>query len=305
MADAEDGFALTARELRDDRQMVLSKLARLRSKKLSMLADMDRVTLSRAALAEIELLERPELVTRIADAYRLFAMSVDIVDRVTLPANTDVVFEGAQGILLDETHGFHPYTTWSTTTSRNAFAVMKEAEWSGGHRVIGVTRGYSTRHGQGPFVPWDGVLDEGLMEGEHNGAGDWQGSFRNGPLDAVALQYALEVDQAVDCLAITCLDRISEFCQAARVWEVCTGYNLADNKGLMRRIPLDNLLACDLDKQAEITQLLMGATPELIVLPKSGEKGPLVAFIQGVTGRPVACASWGPTSEDKYWFDID
>jgi len=59
----------------------------------------------------------------IADVYRAVA------ERVTLAGDGHlkrlltqgpVVFEGAQGVLLDEWHGFHPYTTWSTTTFANA-----------------------------------------------------------------------------------------------------------------------------------------------------------------------------------------
>src|SRR5690242_19781782 len=55
-------------------------------------------------------------------AFRAFAERVSIVDSTylnrLLRAGT-VVFEGAQGVLLDEWHGFHPYTTWSTTTFAN------------------------------------------------------------------------------------------------------------------------------------------------------------------------------------------
>ena len=42
-----------------------------------------------------------------------------------------VVFEGAQGVLLDEWRGFHPYTTWSTTTFGNAEALLAEAGMPG------------------------------------------------------------------------------------------------------------------------------------------------------------------------------
>jgi len=70
-----------------------------------------------------------------------------------------VVFEGAQGVLLDEWRGFHPYTTWSTTTFENAEALLKEAGMPGEALRLGVTRAYLTRHGPGPFVTEDPTLE--------------------------------------------------------------------------------------------------------------------------------------------------
>ena len=87
------------------------------------------------------------------------------------------VFEGAQGVLLDEWRGFHPYTTWSTTTFANAETLLAEA----GETAIrlGVVRCYLTRHGPGPFVTEDPTLE---IPEPHNGTGTWQGAFRNGSL---------------------------------------------------------------------------------------------------------------------------
>jgi hypothetical protein len=74
-------------------------------------------------------LEGPS-VDDLCDANRAFAEGVAVVDggylRRLLRAGP-VAFEGAQGILLDEWHGFHPYTTWSTTTFANAEALLAEA----------------------------------------------------------------------------------------------------------------------------------------------------------------------------------
>lgn len=51
--------------------------------------------------------------------------------------------------------GFHPYTTWSTTTFGNAEALLAEAGMAGAAIRLGVTRTYMTRHGPGPFVTED------------------------------------------------------------------------------------------------------------------------------------------------------
>ena len=84
-------------------------------------------------------------------------------------------------MLLDEWRGFHPYTTWSTTTFANAEALLAEA----GETAVrlGAVRCYLTRHGPGPFVTEDPTLE---LPEPHNGTGTWQGAFRAGHPDAVA-----------------------------------------------------------------------------------------------------------------------
>jgi len=103
----------------------------------------------------------------VAHAYRAFAMRVNIVDGsylARLLRTAPVVFEGAQGVLLDEWRGFHPYTTWSTTTFANAGELLAEA----GQQAfrLGVIRTFMTRHGPGPFVTEDRALD---LPEPHNG----------------------------------------------------------------------------------------------------------------------------------------
>ncbi len=93
-----------------------------------------------------------------------------------------VVFEGAQGILLDEWHGFHPYTTWSTTTFGNADTLLAEAGQTATR--LGVARCYLTRHGPGPLVTEDPTLE---LPDRYNRRNEWQGPFRTGHFDAVAL----------------------------------------------------------------------------------------------------------------------
>jgi adenylosuccinate synthase len=140
-------------------------------------------------------------VQDIADVYRAFGEAVGIVDEKyvqNLLRAGPCVFEGAQGVLLDETHGFHPHTTWSTTTFANA------EELAGGPvRRIGVLRTYTTRHGAGPHPTEDPTWD---LPEAHNHTGPWQGRFRTGPFDAVAHRYAADVCGGVDEVALTHLD---------------------------------------------------------------------------------------------------
>ncbi|HSA50393.1 MAG TPA: adenylosuccinate synthetase, partial [Yinghuangia sp.] len=77
-----------------------------------------------------------------ASVFAAFGAAVRIVDGTflrTLLRAGPVVFEGAQGVLLDEWHGFHPYTTWSTTTFAGADALLADAGAPGAVRV-GVVR---------------------------------------------------------------------------------------------------------------------------------------------------------------------
>lgn len=112
-----------------------------------------------------------------------------------------VVFEGAQGVLLDETYGFHPHTTWSTVVPRNARELLQGRP----ARVIGVTRTYQTRHGAGPLPTEDPDVLARFPE-RHNGTGEFQGAWRAGHLDANLLRYSVDCCGGIDGLAVTHLD---------------------------------------------------------------------------------------------------
>jgi adenylosuccinate synthase len=118
-----------------------------------------------------------------------------------------IVFEGAQGVLLDQDFGFTPHVTWTRTTFENADVLIKEAG-SGVSNVtrMGVLRSYMTRHGAGPLV-----TESALNRPEaHNDATGYQGAFRTGELDFPALTYAMRTIAGVDELAVTHMDRIPE-----------------------------------------------------------------------------------------------
>lgn len=129
----------------------------------------------------------------------------------------DTVFEGAQGVLLDQYCGFFPHVTRSTCTFENALTLLKDAAFTGETTRIGLLRGYSTRHGAGPFVTEDKRL---CLPPCHNHTNDWQGHFRLGWFDAVSARYAIEASGGVDQLAITNLDRMEGL---ARV-KIATAY---------------------------------------------------------------------------------
>jgi adenylosuccinate synthase len=139
--------------------------------------------------------------------------TVQVKTPVIKPTHT-VIFEGAQGILLDMDHGFFPHVTRSNTTCVNA---LKLVERFGLERPIVdyITRTYLTRHGYGPLPFECYAADMGLtnIEDETNVYNDWQKAFRYAPLNLDLLQYAIISDQNYSRhlswrLNVTCLDQV-------------------------------------------------------------------------------------------------
>jgi adenylosuccinate synthase len=197
-----------------------------------------------------------------------------------------VVFEGAQGVLLDEWRGFHPYTTWSTTTFENAEELLGEAGLAGVR--VGVTRAYQTRHGPGPFVTADPTLE---LPEPHNRAGQWQGPVRAGHLDAVALRYAVEACGGIDAVALTHLDTAREHAGKLRI---CRAYRVGERGLTDRLVPGPHR---DLAYQERLTSMLLAARPVYGGAP--GSDGDWCDAVAEITGAPVALRSHGPASAAK------
>ncbi|MBB2942735.1 adenylosuccinate synthase [Actinoplanes lutulentus] len=211
----------------------------------------------------------------VIDAFTAFGEAVRIVgsdhtDR--LLSEGPCVFEGAQGVLLDEWRGWHPYTTWSTTTFDNV------TELCGSFRRLGVVRTYTTRHGAGPFVT---EAPLGLDE-PHNGQGAWQGAFRTGHFDAVAHRYAAEVAGGVDALAVTHLD--------VQGLKMCTSYRTGEV--IWDRIEPGPHR--DLAYQERLTERLNQTVPATLRHP-----GNWTEEIAEILDAPVEIESYGPRSSDK------
>jgi adenylosuccinate synthase len=156
----------------------------------------------------------------ILKTYSDFCSKTKIVaqeDILKIIRNNSIVFEGAQGVLLDKDFGFFPHVTRSNTTFYNAFELLEKAGYDGEIKKIGIMRGYMTRHGAGPFVT---EYEKLKLKPCHNSYNQWQGNFRLGWLDAVALKYALEALGGVDILAVTNLDRMAGLNKV----KICTGY---------------------------------------------------------------------------------
>lgn len=220
-------------------------------------------------------------LARYADfARQVFHVGRDNLTGILAQSGAVVVFEGAQGVLLDETYGFHPHTTWTDITFGNAEQLLRDSRplierW-------GVVRTHATRHGAGPFVTEDTTLDPAGFD-EFNTLGRWQGGFRVGTFDRVALRYALSAIGGVDRIALTHCDRpidrvCVEYQPADEDTEFFEGYGIR-----FRRRPT-------LEYQEKLGQALTRTRPMSI------HDSPIKTRF---FGTPVGMQSFGPRLQDK------
>jgi len=172
-------------------------------------------------------------------------------------ASPNNVWEGAQGLLLDENYGFHPNTTWSTTGSNNITSLYSyHGLFLGSYAEVervGVLRSHMTRHGVGAFVTEDEDCQQ-WVEDDDNGHNEWQQTFRAGHLDMVMLRYSRQLC-AVDTFVLTHFDKL----ESGGSVKICHSYN----GGYCPDIhPMPSL-----SKQEELTGMLMRATPDYTTIP--------------------------------------
>jgi len=146
----------------------------------------------------------------------------------------NILLEGAQGTLLDLDHGTYPFVTSSTAVAGGA-AVGAGIGPTRIRRVVGITKGYATRVGEGPFpTELHDAIGARIRE-----AGSEFGSVtgrprRTGWLDLPALRYAARVN-GLDGLAVTKLDVLTGLPEV----KVCIAYDTP--QGRTRELPIDHL----------------------------------------------------------------
>lgn len=194
-----------------------------------------------------------------------------------------VVFEGAQGILLDEWRGFHPHTTWSSITTDAVESVAMRFGIEEPIEHLGALRTYVTRHGEGPLPTHDPMLDKLLPE-PHNHEEGWQGQFRRGNPDAVLLRYAIKAIGNLSGLLISHLDVFGR--GIALRW--CEAYNTGAN------LPIST--ENDLTHQSELTRQLCESRPVYAHSRITSEEM-FLQHMQGVTALPIRLVSRGNTAD--------
>ncbi len=246
--------------------------------------------LAKAAKAEEPLLDPEAIVTEYAAlGARLKEFvgdtSVYLADQVRKGAR--ILFEGAQGTLLDIDHGTYPYVTSSNTVAGNA-AVGSGLGPTAIDRVMGISKAYTTRVGAGPFPTelHDELGDRLRKVGDEFGSTTGR-PRRCGWLDTVVLRYAARVN-GLWALALTKLDVLS----GLSTLQVCTGYELDGKR--VDEFPGD---LEDLSRVKPIYEELQGWEQSLAGartledLPPAAQR--YVRRVEEIVGIPVVCISVG------------
>ncbi|MBC7346065.1 MAG: adenylosuccinate synthase [Clostridia bacterium] len=244
------------------------------------LAAAGKETLDAAALAEEYLALGAKLEPFVADTSLLINRALDQGARV--------LFEGAQGTLLDLDHGTYPYVTSSHPVAAGA-CLGSGVGPTRIDRVLGVVKAYCTRVGEGPF-PTEIAGEEGdLLRERGREWGTTTGRPRRcGWLDAVALRHAVRVN-ALDGLAITKLDVLDAL---PRV-KIAVAYRCRGQ--LLEEFPTDlaSLRACEpVYEELEGWQTGIQEARSLNALPAAARR--YLARLEELAGVPVFLVAVGP-----------
>jgi adenylosuccinate synthase len=197
-----------------------------------------------------------------------------------------ILFEGAQGCLLDVEHGTYPFVTSSHSSTGGAFSGTGLPPHD--MRVIGVAKAYATRVGEGPFPTElkNDLGDKLRIAGKEFGSTTGR-PRRCGWFDAVAVRYAAAVSGAAE-LTVTNLDVLSGFDPL----QIAVAYRLPDG-GRTDRFP-----AFDLEAAEPVYETLPGFREDLRQvrrfqdLPSAAQR--YIAALEQHGGVPVRTISVGP-----------
>ena len=214
---------------------------------------------------------------------------------------SNILFEGAQGTLLDVDHGTYPYVTSSNTTAGGAATGTGVGPLHFDY-VLGITKAYTTRVGSGPFpTELFDELGEHLSKRGHEFGATTGRKRRCGWFDAVALRRSRQLN-SLSGICITKLDVLD----GLETLQICTGYQC---NGEIRKTPpsgADEFAGCkpvyeELPGWEESTLGIRKFSD----LPANAQK--YIRRLEEVTETPVAMVSTGPDREEtiilKHPFD--
>ncbi|HJV60034.1 MAG TPA: adenylosuccinate synthase [Albitalea sp.] len=210
-------------------------------------------------------------------------------------AGANLLFEGAQGTLLDIDHGTYPYVTSSNCVAGNAAAgagVGPDLL----HYILGITKAYTTRVGSGPF-PTELPIDQAGTVGHHlSTVGQERGTVtgrarRCGWLDAAALKRSIIIN-GISGLCITKLDVLDGLPEI----KVCVGYELGGKRIDILPLDADDIIACKpiYDVFPGWNESTAGIT-QWDRLPLNARR--YLERVQEFIGAPIDMVSTGPDRE--------
>ena len=240
-----------------------------------------------------------------ADAEALLQKLRDVADKITPYAEPvwrllhearrqgkRILFEGAQGTLLDIDHGTYPFVTSSNTVAGQA-AIGSGIGPSALSHVLGITKAYTTRVGEGPFpTEQDNEIGQKLGERGHEFGTVTGRKRRCGWFDAVLVKQAVQTG-GIDGIALTKLDVLDGFDEI----KICTSYMLDGE--LINWLPADAAAQARIEPVFETLQgwheTSFGAR-SWADLPANAVR--YVRYIEELIGAPVTLLSTSPERED-------
>ncbi len=228
-------------------------------------------------------------VLAIADTLK--DMVVDVTDMLDKARHNGekIMFEGAQGTLLDIDHGTYPYVTSSNTT---VGGVATGAGFGPLHLdyVLGIVKAYTTRVGSGPFpTELDCEVGEHLGVKGHEFGATTGRKRRTGWFDAVAIKRAVQIN-SISGFCLTKLDVLDGLQEI----KICVGYKMPD--GTINDVP--PMAADGYDTVEPVYETMPGwsentyGITELAGLPDAAQA--YIKRIEAITGVPVHIISTGP-----------
>ncbi|GFO59775.1 adenylosuccinate synthetase [Geomonas silvestris] len=223
-----------------------------------------------------------------AETLRKYAADTSLLLHKEIRAGKSLLFEGAQGTLLDVDHGSYPYVTSSSTCSGGACTGSGVSPREI-HEVIGIAKAYATRVGSGPFpTELEDETGEALRQAGREFGSTTGRPRRCGWYDALVARYAVRVN-GLSGIAITKLDVLS----GLETVKVCTGYSY--NGQVLDEVPasLEVIEQC-----RPIYQEFPGWTEDitgaksLAELPENAQN--YIKRIEELSGAPVVLVSVGP-----------
>jgi adenylosuccinate synthase len=243
--------------------------------------------------------ELEELLVEVGEvAERIRPHVTDTVELINdaIDAGDRVLFEGAQGTLLDIDHGTYPFVTSSHPTAGGA-CIGAGVGPSRIDRVFGVSKAYSTRVGDGPF-PTELIGEVGdrlRQQGQEFGTTTGR-PRRCGWLDVVVLRYAVRVNGLAG-LCITKLDTLAGFSPL----RIGVGYRLHGREVSSLPHDIETLGLCEpIYEEMEGWQEDLSKATSVADLPKAARA--YVEAIAAHTGVPVGYVGVGPGREQYVRF---
>lgn len=200
----------------------------------------------------------------------------------------NIMFEGAQGSLLDIDHGTYPYVTSSNTTAGGTSTGSGFGPLYLDY-VLGITKAYTTRVGSGPFPTelFDDI-GERLAERGHEFGSTTGRARRCGWFDAVILRRAIEIN-SISGLCLTKLDVLD----GLDAIQICVGYRNADGQELDTPLDADSYIGLEpvYEEMPGWSESTLGIQ-SLEELPANAQA--YIARIQELVGAPIDLISTGP-----------